>query len=219
MISMTLVELYRPHLTGMYLAVAVAVLLPLLFKLIPFSKIKGGLGERGVRSILARLDEDLYRSFHDVYLPRSDGPGTTQVDHVIASPYGVFVIETKNYKGWIFGKEHESDWTQKLGRRSFRFQNPLHQNHAHVCALVDFLALPEDRFIPGVFFVGKARLKTRMPGNVIDDNFLAWVKQHTKVLLQPDEVSRVITTLERHVQNTHRPTSVKAHRSFLARRA
>jgi restriction system protein len=54
-------------------------------------------------AVLRRLDSRLYRVFHDLYLPRPDGKGTTQIDHVVVSRYGIFVIETKNMTGWIFG--------------------------------------------------------------------------------------------------------------------
>ncbi len=49
-----------------------------------------------------------YIWFNDVTLPDEQG-GTTQIDHIVLSPFGVFVIETKNYKGWIFGGERQKD--------------------------------------------------------------------------------------------------------------
>ncbi len=52
----------------------------------------------------------------------------TQLDHVVVSRFGVFVIETKNYRGWIFGSEKQPQWTQQIYRQKNRFQNPLHQN-------------------------------------------------------------------------------------------
>ena len=101
---------------------------------------KGARGERRVRkSISAKLDDGKYRQFHDVTLPSPDG--TTQVDHIVVSPYGVFVIETKNYKGWIFGDARSRQWTQTLYRRKHRLQNPLHQNYKHAKAVESFLGL------------------------------------------------------------------------------
>lgn len=44
-----------------------------------------------------QLDTEEYIVLHDLLLPYKDG--TTQIDHVIISPYGIFVIETKNYTG------------------------------------------------------------------------------------------------------------------------
>jgi restriction system protein len=71
-----------------------------------------------------------YHLLDSVTLPVADG--TTQVDHILISRFGVFVIETKHYKGWIFANAKSPEWTQVLFKRKFRFQNPLHQNHKHV---------------------------------------------------------------------------------------
>lgn len=213
-----MLDLYLPYWPQIVLGLAIASLFSLLLKVIPFHKIKGALGEFNVRMLLTQLDPAIYRSFHDLYLPRSDGQGTTQVDHVIVSAFGIFVIETKNYKGWIFGKKHESHWTQKLNRQSHRFQNPLHQNDAHIHALKKYLALPEDRFISGVFFVGEAELKTPMPDNVLNRGYMNWIKKHEQHRLTTDEVIRVNAALQHLESSTHRPSSAKAHRSNLAGR-
>ena len=71
--------------------------------------VKGARGERRVNSILDRqLPSGEFRVFHDVTLPTSQGP--TQIDHIIVSRYGVFVVETKNYTGWIFGNAKSKQW-------------------------------------------------------------------------------------------------------------
>lgn len=99
---------------------------------------KGWLGELGV-NIFARLllDSSKYRGFHNVMLPTPDG--TTQIDHIYVSPYGVFIVETKNMKGWIFGSENDSWWTQKIFRHTYQFQNPLRQNIRHTKAVAQLL--------------------------------------------------------------------------------
>ncbi len=71
---------------------------------------------------------------NDLTLPDGEG-ATTQIDHLLLSPFGVFVIETKNYKGWIFGSERQKQWTQKIYKKSFKFQNPIHQNYKHMKVL------------------------------------------------------------------------------------
>ena len=95
---------------------------------------KGVVGERRVQRLTDRgLNQDVYRSLHDLILPTPDG--STQIDHVIVSQFGVFVIETKNLAGWIFGDERSRQWTQTLYRKKYRFQNPLRQNYKHVKAV------------------------------------------------------------------------------------
>ena len=85
-------------------------------------KVKGRIGETIVSvGALKRLDPKIYRVFNDVVLPRPDGKGTTQIDHVVVSPFGIFVIETKNYGGWIFGDEDSRYWTQTIYGKKSRF--------------------------------------------------------------------------------------------------
>src|SRR5512147_1006634 len=62
-----------------------------------------------------------YHLLNHVTLRLDDG--TTQIDHILVSRFGVFVIETKDYKGWIFGNEKDPYWTQVLFHSKFKFQN------------------------------------------------------------------------------------------------
>ena len=127
---------------------------------------RGARGEnRVIRKLESRLPKDEYRVFNDVTLDSSRGE--TQIDHIVVSRYGVFVIETKNYSGWIFGNERSKQWTQVLYRKKYRFMNPLRQNYKHVRAVSSFLSV-ESRFIHSiVVFAGNAKFKTSLPSNVI----------------------------------------------------
>jgi len=101
---------------------------------------KGVFGEFIVNtSAKLMLDKNEYHFIKNVTLPIENG--TTQIDHIIISVYGVFVVETKNMKGWIFGSPNQPMWTQKIYKHSNKFQNPLHQNYKHVKALEQLLGL------------------------------------------------------------------------------
>ncbi len=125
-------------------------------------------GERRVRSTLKRLYRD-WSLLNDVLLP--SGRGTAQIDHILLSPAGLFLIETKNLNGWIFGSPSRKQWTQsfaagrsarRLGVRSrqFKFYNPLFQNEGHANALTN-LGIADWRWLrPVTVFVGNAVLKT-----------------------------------------------------------
>lgn len=115
---------------------------PLLFLLflvgiiilkVKYPSIKGEVGEWYVNRSLSKLGSN-YKIYHDLYVPNEDG-GTTQIDHVVTSPYGIFVIETKHYQGWIFGKENQRYWTQVIYKRKERLFNPIWQNYGHIQAL------------------------------------------------------------------------------------
>ena len=71
----------------------------------------GKFGEKRVARKLDWLSKE-YITLNDILLPTNYG--TTQIDHIVVSPYGIFVIETKNYKGWIFGHENSEEWKQSL---------------------------------------------------------------------------------------------------------
>ncbi|WP_083573876.1 NERD domain-containing protein [Rossellomorea aquimaris] len=107
--------------------------------------VKGSIGEGEVRHYLRKLDTEKYKIFHDTLLPSRNG-GTTQIDHIVVSRAGIFVIETKNYKGWIFGNERSRQWTQTIYRRKQKFNNPLHQNYGHIKAIEHILG--EQKNIP-----------------------------------------------------------------------
>ena len=79
----------------------VIVLLLLLRWVIPS---KGKIGEKVVAGKLERLPKDQYRILNNVMIPTPQG--SSQIDHLVVSIYGLFVIETKNYNGWIYGSEH-----------------------------------------------------------------------------------------------------------------
>jgi hypothetical protein len=97
-------------------------------------RLKGRIGEWLVHQRLQHaLPASYYTLFRDLALRHATGAGvdTAQIDHVVVSPYGIFVIETRHYSGWIFGAEREPEWTRVHFRSRRKFPNPLRQNHAH----------------------------------------------------------------------------------------
>jgi len=140
-------------------------------------QIKGRIGENYViKGLTKYLDASEYTIINDVTLPLTDG-GTTQVDHVVISRFGIFVIETKNMTGWIFGNEKQARWTQTIHRSKHYFQNPLRQNYKHTKTLAELLDLPHEIFYSVIVFTPNAELKTAMPENVGHrDEMLAYIK-------------------------------------------
>jgi hypothetical protein len=107
-----------------------------------------------------------YHLMNHVTLQLQDG--TTQVDHILVSRFGVFVIETKNYNGWIFANSKHANWTQVLFKRKSQFQNPIFQNLRHVRAVQEMLNfLPADCVKSVVVFTGEAEFKTEVPHGVV----------------------------------------------------
>ncbi len=78
--------------------------------------IKGWLGEKMTTfGMWLKLEQEVYRRVHNVILPARNG--TTQIDHVVVSIYGLFVIETKNMEGWIFGSAQQETCTQQFFKK------------------------------------------------------------------------------------------------------
>lgn len=83
-------------------------------------RIKGYFGEKSVSLFISGLDELKYKVINNIML-RVNGK-TSQIDHIIVSNYGIFVIETKNYKGWITGNEYDDYWRQTIFKRKDKFK-------------------------------------------------------------------------------------------------
>ncbi len=137
-------------------------------------KFIGLYGEKRVARKLDWLPSE-YVTLNDVLLPTRYG--TSQIDHIVVSPYGIFVIETKNYKGWILGHEKSEEWKQSLvwtGRygKTYKEQNslrnPILQNESHIRAIKYILkGLGDFEIIPIVVFSDNATLKITTPNYIV----------------------------------------------------
>lgn len=91
---------------------------------------------------------NVYKTYKNLLVPRVEGEDrTAEIDVLIASDKGIFVLESKNYAGWIFGSADQHRWTASLNRYTKEsFYNPIMQNRAHVKAVAAYLELPENMF-------------------------------------------------------------------------
>ncbi len=122
------------------------LILKLLKKLILSPDVKGAIGEHRLETSLNFLDFWGYNGhcLRNVYVPRSDGT-TSEIDLIYITKKGLFVIESKNYIGYIFGNEHWNMWTSTvyagkswLGFKKVeknKFYNPIWQNKGHISSL------------------------------------------------------------------------------------
>ena len=168
----------------------------------------GNIGEARTARFLEKLPADDYTILHDLMIADSNGR-TTQIDHIVVSRYGVFVIETKCFKGWVFGDEKSRVWTQSLsvGGRWFSdtekhtFQNPIRQNWRHIYVLAERLNLPKRLFRNVVVFAGDAEIKTEVPDYVMSEYDVAgYIRSFEAVLLSDAQVGRIVSMLQRHAQ-------------------
>ena len=150
------------------------------------------------RGVKTRLRPPDYHLLNHITLRLKDGT-TTQIDHILVSRFGVFVIETKDYKGWIFADAKDRKWTQVLYRAKFRFQNPIHQNYKHVCAVRELLEFLEPHIVHSVVvFTGEAAFKTIVPDGVFTSlaDFLGYVESHGSEIMSVNRVQFCVGRLE-----------------------
>lgn len=163
--------------------------------------LKGKFGEFAVQAHVKLYLDDRYILINDVTLPDEQG-GTTQIDHIVLSPFGVFVIETKNYKGWIFGGECQKMWTQKIYKKSFKFQNPLHQNYKHVKVLQSVLQdiVDVDYIHSAVVFMPECEFKTAMPSTVFKGKaWVDYIKTFNTEVIPAMKLKRIQLRIEKEV--------------------
>ena len=170
---------------------------------------KGWTGELKTKFINGLFFDKQYRRFNNVIIQTANG--STQIDHVIVSKYGLFVIETKDKTGWIFGDPKQDEWTQVIYKKKFQFQNPLRQNYRHTKSLSEFLGIEHDKIHSLVVFWGDCEFKSPMPDNVIkggifNGKFKGYIQSKKVTLFSPDEINRICSDL----------VSVKENAGFLS---
>jgi len=208
-------------MTKFYILAGIAALVVVILKSPWF---KGWLGELQVNLVtMLFLRKDNYHLIKNVTIPAEGG--TTQIDHVLVSQFGVFAVETKNLSGWIFGKEQDGYWTQKLYRHTAKFQNPLRQNYKHTKGLSEMLGISDDKIHSVVVFPGETTFKTQMPENVTRlRGYIRYIRSKTKPLLTEGEVKRIIKIIgekrmpvgvKTNFQHVDHVKNIKAGRSRL----
>ncbi|QWE20059.1 nuclease-related domain-containing protein [Polynucleobacter sp. AP-Kolm-20A-A1] len=155
-------------------------------------------GEQRVRdALMANLPSRDWHLMNHLTLPR-DGGGTTQIDHVLISRRGIFVIETKDYSGWIFCSASQKLWMQITRRGRYQFQNPIQQNYGHLKAIERALDFIEPQFIKGVVvFAGDSEFKKPPPAGVFSlDGLIAYLKTQTADTITENRMQFAVGRLE-----------------------
>lgn len=134
-----------------------------------YKRFRGFMGEFWVKTELNKLPKDKYIVLNDIMI--NSTKGSHQIDHIVISKYGIFVIEMKNYFGLITGDEYKDKWVQHLGKNKYYFNNPIHQNYGHIKALEELLQLDNEKFISIICISNQAKVKVKAK-NVIQLDFL-----------------------------------------------
>lgn len=211
-----LIEIVTRHYKFFVFAIVVVIVADLL----KTPSVKGRIGEFSTRLStrlfgLGRSDPngDSYHMLADITLPA--GHGTTQIDLIIVSEYGVFVIETKNMKGFIYCAEHQRTWTQVIYRKKYKFQNPLRQNYKHTQVLKKLLGLADRQIFSLVVFTGDCKFKTPMPDNVFKGgSYLNYIRSQCIPVLTPLQVEEITHKIQTTALTNSRETA-RSHREYV----
>lgn len=163
--------------------------------------VKGAIGEANVNRALKSLSRKYGGSYiHNVIIPDEQGK-TSQIDHVYVGPKGVFVIETKNYSGRIYGSEGQKEWTQVLayGKVKNKLYNPHMQNRTHIRRLQGVLSkeVPMENVV--VFVEGNTDF-IDCDGVYTVREFKRYVRQHDASLAQ-DDATGILKEIQTYKDN------------------
>jgi len=120
---------------------------------------KGNYGEFLTFVFLEKLP-GINKLLTNIYIPKEDG-STTEIDLLMINKTGLYVFESKNYGGWIFGDDKSKNWTQSFkGGKKTKFFNPVWQNKAHISALRKiFSEIHSSSFYSYIVFSERCELK------------------------------------------------------------
>ena len=178
----------------------------------------GDSGEFAVARQLRRLPGQ-YMVINDLMF-RNSKNRTTQIDHVVVSPYGIFVIETKNITGHIYGSAEAQQW-KRYWRAWYRgvehsseleFRNPLLQNRAHIVALNIVLSqFRPPQLISVIAFSPNAELKVHADGAhmIYWSQLRQFIRRYRTPVMSTDQAEtvynylRAINIREKDIRHQH----------------
>lgn len=193
------------------------------------SAISGRLNRHGCRCYLEDLDEGEalvanslaealdykdYYIFNNIKLPNAF-TGTSQIDHIVVSKFGVFLIETKSWHGLVLGNRASSQWVRYLGHAKEKFPSPIKQSYAHERALTSLVPNVLTGKVFKLILFPYADLKgLRLDGVSNIDDGIRFIRTFSREILTTEEVALVVGELsllcqtfhmsnEQHVANLH----------------
>lgn len=176
------------------------------------AKIKGVIGEKKLSSLLMFLDKEVYHIYNDLYIETSRG--TSQIDHVVVSQYGIFVIETKSYQGNIYGSFNSDKWTQNIWGNKYSMPNPIRQNRAHIYALKSILPnYDQSSYVSIIAFSSSASLYVTTDENtevIYFREILSTIKSYNNIVFSSEQVDEICNAIhwanitDKKVRNNHK---------------
>lgn len=154
----------------------------------------GNRGELKVKRALGKNIQDEKYVINDLLIVYEGK--SSQIDHVLITRTGIFVIETKNYSGRIYGIGDQREWTQVLqyGNVKNKLYNPIMQNKSHIYALSKVIGR-NDCFVSIIVFP-KAELEIKAATPVGDIDIIEeTLKSRTEMIFKVEEINEIYAKL------------------------
>lgn len=97
-------------------------------------KDKGEDGEKKIANILGDTIKGQQYVINGLCYSTKKGC-SCEIDHILINKYGIWVIETKNLYGRIYGSSNDATWNQVTENETKPFSNPINQNYGHISTL------------------------------------------------------------------------------------
>lgn len=144
------------------------------------------------------------KRLNNVTLPY--GSYTSQIDHILINEYGVFVIEVKNYKGFITATQNHAKWFVRYSphknAKIYQINSPFHQNITHCKAVASVLRLPHSEPINVVFFTNRADIRFAngeyFPNICVGREIIDFLKSFSTPRYTPEQVEEFSQLLWSH---------------------
>lgn len=180
----------------MWLFIVMIILFFFIIMKLNSPEYKGKNGEKLVAERLEIIDGYKY-IFNNIMI--NDNGKSRQIDHIAITEYGVYVIETKNYAGTIYGKETSNKWKQYLNKKCFEFENPVYQNYGHLQIVNEHINDLTTEVYSIIIFIRRCKLKVDTTTVVLyEDQLSQYIKSRPKVLTieQIDKICQRISEIQ-----------------------
>jgi hypothetical protein len=158
--------------------------------------VKGQRGEFIVRqTLLSKLSRYDYQILENIKLDYRDG--VIQIDHIVVSRYGIFLVECLHTSGTLTASEHASKWSRKWRGMNKSVVNPMRKNRVHLNVLAARLGLPESLFHPLVVITANTGFDGPMPSGVVKTGgMLPFIRIRNDEQLDPDRIVDIASEIE-----------------------
>ena len=159
--------LLKLYSNPIFIIILIICILIIIFEKKIYMFIIGHAGEHWTKKKKKKLPKDKYTILNNI-LFNIDG-FSCQIDHIVVSKYGIFVIESKQYHGFITGDKYDKKWIRHLSKTNkIEYENPIRQNYGHVKNVCKLLNLTDKQVFNIVCVNGECDLKIKHDGELVN---------------------------------------------------